>query len=559
MRGIAARTVMMAPRDDSLTATMGKTVCCSYLAWYLTPPSGANDDILAGDRVITTDAPFEVQTEKLFTIGEGDTVAAMELALRHSQAGDVLFLRAASKFAYSAAGRPGAAATRSAVAEGAENALLSPASTASRTFDYAEAQAKLDTYTAAVPAAGPPATVPPYTDLEYVIRVLGVYDDPVAALRRASPEYDQHCRARDCERAGERVVAEMLIRKQAGNGWFSAGDFARAGKCYAKAIQIAEVYQSQLADQDAAAAEAGGGEEVAPAQDDGREEVAAALLTALNNLSACYLSRGDHTKAKEVCVRVLEADSTNTKALLRAARASLALHEYDEAELCVKRALEITTEAAKTDPDADPQKIAAFYGMEMAKVEKARREYKVREKEMAMAMASRLFKKPAAAAAAVPAKPGTSSSSQGDNSADTASMSSGSLSSAGAAPTAAAAAAEAATEAAAGAGGQQGSGGALMGLDMVAQGLPDTSRRRTWRNGKGVGAPGCERTQRARAVSTGASTDTWPRRGRYQCMGEKVGAPGRGRWTLLPGASTDTCPLGGKYRCMGERGRRSKA
>jgi len=432
MRGIAARTVMMAPRDEKLTATMGKIVCCSYLAWFLTPPpNGGDDDILADDRVIASEAPFEVQKEKLFTIGEGDTVAAMELALRHSQAGDVLFLRAASKFAYSATGRPGAAAASSAEAENEPNASDAPSrpatagSSTPRTFDYAEAQAKFDTYTA--DPAAPVAAVPPYTDLEYVIRVEGVYDDPVAALRRASPEYDQRCETKDCSSAGEHVVAEMQIRKMAGNGWFAMKDYARAGKAYAKAIQIAEVFQSQAAGADAAAEEAGD----VPTQDDGRDDVAAAMLTALNNLAACYLSRGDHAKAKEVCVRVLEMDMTNTKALLRAARASLALHEYDEAELCVKRALELTTEAAKTDPDADPHKIATFYSMELAKVEKARREYKVREKEMAKAMASRLFKKPAAAALATPGSSSSSPSSSSNN-VDTASLSSADVATAGA-------------------------------------------------------------------------------------------------------------------------------
>jgi hypothetical protein len=39
----------------------------------------------------------------------------------------------------------------------------------------------------------------------------------------------------------------------------------------------------------------------------------------------------------QVCIRVLELDPRNVKGLLRAARASLALHEYEETEACVKR------------------------------------------------------------------------------------------------------------------------------------------------------------------------------------------------------------------------------
>ena len=39
-------------------------------------------------------------------------------------------------------------------------------------------------------------------------------------------------------------------------------------------------------------------------------------ISCLNNLSACHISSGDFAKAKEVCIKVLESEDTNIKALL---------------------------------------------------------------------------------------------------------------------------------------------------------------------------------------------------------------------------------------------------
>jgi hypothetical protein len=46
-------------------------------------------------------------------------------------------------------------------------------------------------------------------------------------------------------------------------------------------------------------------------------------------------------KARDVCISVLEIEPTNKKALLRAARASLALCDYIECKACLNRILEL--------------------------------------------------------------------------------------------------------------------------------------------------------------------------------------------------------------------------
>jgi tetratricopeptide (TPR) repeat protein len=64
-------------------------------------------------------------------------------------------------------------------------------------------------------------------------------------------------------------------------------------------------------------------------------ELLLSLIACLNNLSACYLSMKDYTKAKDTCVQALQLEPDNVKALIRASKASLALHEYEECALCL--------------------------------------------------------------------------------------------------------------------------------------------------------------------------------------------------------------------------------
>lgn len=56
------------------------------------------------------------------------------------------------------------------------------------------------------------------------------------------------------------------------------------------------------------------------------EQLLEVYVSCLNNMAACQLKLGEHAKAKEICVRVLEIQPNNLKALLRAAKAALATH-----------------------------------------------------------------------------------------------------------------------------------------------------------------------------------------------------------------------------------------
>ena len=64
-------------------------------------------------------------------------------------------------------------------------------------------------------------------------------------------------------------------------------------------------------------------------------ELLLSLIACLNNLTACYLSMKEYAKAKETCVQALSLEPDNVKALIRASKASLALHEYEECAMCL--------------------------------------------------------------------------------------------------------------------------------------------------------------------------------------------------------------------------------
>ncbi len=54
--------------------------------------------------------------------------------------------------------------------------------------------------------------------------------------------------------------------------------------------------------------------------------VHATYISCLNNLSVCYLSQNELVKAKELCVKVLEVEPFNMRALTMAAKVMLLLH-----------------------------------------------------------------------------------------------------------------------------------------------------------------------------------------------------------------------------------------
>ena len=302
------------------TAIMGTVVLCSFKGFFLSPSS--SDGLMQEDGgeldVHAKEEPFEEWRKQRFQIGESDTIPGLELSLRHARVNEIFRVKISSKFAYGSGGR----VAISAVSSGEHMTQI--------------------------------CVIPPNSDLEYEVEVIeheGVFgsknnnNNNQSVLKSAALE-------------------EVLLRKECGNRWFSFQDYAKAGRAYSKGTQVAQSYLNSGA----------GGE----GEDVGEKELVESMIACLNNLSACYISTGDNFKAKEVCTRVLEMDSSNVKALLRAARSSLVLHDYEECEVCLNRVLEI-----------EPDNLLA--PKELQKLKKAKDEYRKSSNNMAKKMATKLF------------------------------------------------------------------------------------------------------------------------------------------------------------------------
>ncbi|MBH0219687.1 tetratricopeptide repeat protein, partial [Listeria monocytogenes] len=72
------------------------------------------------------------------------------------------------------------------------------------------------------------------------------------------------------------------------------------------------------------------------------KKAAKALKVSCNlNDAACKLKLKDYKQAAKLCTKVLDLESTNVKALYRRAQAYMNLVDLDEAEIDIKKALEI--------------------------------------------------------------------------------------------------------------------------------------------------------------------------------------------------------------------------
>jgi FKBP-type peptidyl-prolyl cis-trans isomerase len=305
------------------TAEMGTVVKCHLKGFFV------ENGVCQGE-------PFEVWKSQQFKVGENDAIPGIEMALRFSRVGDLLRVRFHPKFGYGSAGRPVVAAS-----------------------DGKESNKDGQTDVGAADKAGVVA-IPRDTDLEYEIEVTdhlheGQVDPEILAKFPIPPNTaGENGSGRDSERL--QALTELLQRKEAGNRWFSYSDYSRAARAYSKATQVADRYFNGNANagdpnkalqglsvtkkdgggQDQAAQLAEANQALAAAEQEkesqrrrfeaGDEEVVSAYLSCLNNMAACQLRLGENSKAKEVCIRVLEMDPDNHKALLRAAKAALATH-----------------------------------------------------------------------------------------------------------------------------------------------------------------------------------------------------------------------------------------
>jgi len=127
-------------------------------------------------------------------------------------------------------------------------------------------------------------------------------------------------------------IQEAAWRKAHGNDYFQRGDFARAMQCYKWGLKVFDSDirpPDHIEDQDAA--------------------VAAAATIAVDcgsNLAAVQLQLKDIIAARETTKLTLAMNPMHVKANYRAAKAYLALDEFDECEAALKRALEVEPENA---------------------------------------------------------------------------------------------------------------------------------------------------------------------------------------------------------------------
>jgi len=258
---------------------MGTIVVCDLKGYLLRHDGG--DMGLKGATRENKCVPFEILEQQQIQIGEGDCIPGLELALKYAVPNSPYIMRCSSKFGFG----PGSQGTGMGV-------------------------------------------VGPDTMLEYEILVTRIKKEVDEDLPEGDGE-DGGGFARQCWGAH----ADVVLRKECGNRWFSYKDYGRAARSYTKGLQKAESFFGSLEETDDATLES------APYR-----ELVGARLACLTNLSACLIFLEQYGKAKEACVAVLEVDPGNKKALLRAARAATALCEYEEAQACLSRLLEI-------DPD----------------------------------------------------------------------------------------------------------------------------------------------------------------------------------------------------------------
>jgi len=301
-------------------AEMGTVVTCNMLGFFVEDEEPAA-------------LPFEGWKNQKFKIGESDAVPGVEMALRFSRVGDVIRVRCKSRFGYGPTGRP--------------------------VVFKSNGDSKQDESSAGSEAI---VAIPADQDLEYELEVLahlpdGEVDPEILATHQfdesssplpSEPDGNNNARSAALRSHLERLQAltELQQRKEAGNRWFSYSDFSRSARAYSKATQIADRYFNGNASANTPAqalqgvsGEGGVGEAEAAlaaaekAKEEqrrtfqaGDEEVVAIYVSCLNNMAACQLRLGDNAKVKDICIRVLEIDPTNHKALLRAAKAALATH-----------------------------------------------------------------------------------------------------------------------------------------------------------------------------------------------------------------------------------------
>lgn len=270
-------------------AEMGVIVKCSYRTYLYS----------MSERKRLSDEPIEQYHDQYYQIGEGDCVPGLELGLRQSHEGEILKIYTASKFAFGYSGRcynP----------EGNSTSKVAP--------------------------------IPPDTDLEFEVEILKhLREADLDVSNNEKCQKDLLVAENEADRAiiyrRYQTLQLMQFRKEAGNRWFSYQEFPRAAKAYSRATQFAEGYFNpdknkkslgETVEEAAKSLQEQQEHEQKTIVDDDRDLVEV-YIACLNNLAACKISMKDYSGAKDLCVQVLQLSPWNGKALLRAAKATLAL------------------------------------------------------------------------------------------------------------------------------------------------------------------------------------------------------------------------------------------
>ena len=198
---------------------------------------------------------------------------------------------------------------------------------------------------------GEGVAIPPMQKLEYVVTVSEVVG--IDEFYKSNPATGRNA-----------TYEDLCLRKEVGNRYFYYADYVKAARSYSKGASKGDAHYGQSP------------RDNTPID----KKIWEVYVSCLNNLSACHISSGEFFKAKEVCVKVLELEDTNIKALLRGARASLALSLFEECEACIARVLQL-----------EPSNELAL--KERTKLNKAKREAKSKKRALDKQMSKNMFER----------------------------------------------------------------------------------------------------------------------------------------------------------------------
>lgn len=260
----------------------GAVIKCSFKLFMFLDDDGEKDLDRRRGKWIS----LEERTLESFQLGENDMVKGLEIIFLKGnfRIGDKFRARIDSSLAYGDKGRPAIQLSN----------LIQP--------------------------------IPPNTDLEYMIEIADIsyfypyphnfaVDQNTSKLIITKAIVSTDIDFNTISESG--VVAYCNLRKESGNRWFKFQNFDLAANAYGRGAIIADAYMKLGTDFD-------------------KKKMTELYIACLNNLAACHISRGNMIRAKAETRKVLEIDPNNVKALLRTARASLAIQDWEDCQNCLE-------------------------------------------------------------------------------------------------------------------------------------------------------------------------------------------------------------------------------